>query len=148
MQGFSDASLTTRGDIMINATGAPATAAAGASVASFAVDQQGKVQVILDDGTSFTRSQVLLQSFTAPQALTKEGNNLYSNLTAAGPLATTLAPGAAGLGTIEAGSLEISNVDMASEFSNLIIAQRGFQANSRIITTSDEVLQEIINLKR
>lgn len=149
LQGFSDAALTTRGDVKLDATGAPAGAAAGAVVASYTIDKQGKVQVTLDDGSAtFTRGQVLLQNFTTPQALAKEGNNLYSNLAAAGPLAQTVAPDAGGLGEIAAGCLEMSNVDLASEFSNLIVAQRGFQANSRIITTSDELLQEIINLKR
>lgn len=148
VQGFNDPTLATRGDMKVDATGAPASATAGASVASYQVDATGKVQVTLSDGTSFTRGQVLLQNFTAPQSLTKEGNNLYSNLTAAGPLAQTSAPGTNGVGSIQAGSLETSNVDLTAEFSNLIIAQRGFQANSRVVTTSDEVLQEIINLKR
>ena len=54
----------------------------------------------------------------------------------------------ASLGTLAGGSLEMSNVDLSQEFTNLIVAQRGFQANARIITTSDEVLQELTNLKR
>jgi flagellar hook protein FlgE len=148
LQGFSDAALTTRGDVKLDATGAVG-AAAGAAVASYSIDKQGKVQVALDDGSAvFTRGQVLLQNFTTPQALAKEGNNLYSNLAAAGPLAQTGAPAAGGLGEIASRYLELSNVDLTSEFANLIVAQRGFQANSKIITTSDELLQEIINLKR
>lgn len=149
VQGFSDAGLATRGDIKLDATGAPDGTAAGARVASYRFDQDGKVQVLLDDGTtSFTRGQVLLQNFTAPQALVKEGGNLYSNLANAGPMALSLAPGSSGLGDLQSGQLEMSNVDLAGEFADLITAQRGFQANSRIITTSDELLQEIINLKR
>lgn len=57
-------------------------------------------------------------------------------------------PGTGGLGGIISGALEMSNVDLSQEFTNLIVAQRGFQANARIITTSDEVLQELTNLKR
>ena len=57
-------------------------------------------------------------------------------------------PGTAGRGSMAAGTLEMSNVDLAQEFTNLIIAQRGFQANSRIITASDEMLQDLVNLKR
>ena len=57
-------------------------------------------------------------------------------------------PGANGRGTLAVGVLEMSNVDLAQEFTNMIVAQRGFQANSRIITTSDELLQELVNLKR
>lgn len=56
--------------------------------------------------------------------------------------------GAGGRGSLAGGALEMSNVDLSSEFTSLIIAQRGFQANSRVITTSDEVLQELVNLKR
>ncbi len=148
VQGFSDAALTTRGDIRLDSTGAPAGTPAGAPIAEYLIDTEGRLQAMLEDGTTFTRGQVLLQGFTSPQSLAKSGNNLYSNLAAAGPLAQTAAPGTAGLGVIEAGALESSNVDLASEFSNLITAQRGFQANSRLITTSDEILQEVINLKR
>jgi flagellar hook protein FlgE len=57
-------------------------------------------------------------------------------------------PSAGGRGLIAGGALEMSNVDLAREFTNLIVAQRGFQANSRVITTSDEMLQEVVNLKR
>lgn len=149
LQGYSDAALTTRGDIKIDDTGAPAGAVAGTRQwEDFQFDDQGKLQVTLEDGTKFARGQVLLQNFASPQALTKEGNNLYSNLTAAGGLTTPQAPKSKGLGSITGGWLETSNVDLAGEFSSLITAQRGFQANSRIITTSDELLQEVINLKR
>jgi flagellar hook protein FlgE len=58
------------------------------------------------------------------------------------------ADGTTGTGAIISGQLEMSNVDLTSEFTEMIVAQRGFQANSRIITTSDEVLQEVVNLKR
>ncbi|HTD67806.1 MAG TPA: flagellar hook-basal body complex protein [Candidatus Limnocylindria bacterium] len=148
VQGFSDAGLSARGDIQIDATGAPATAAAGATVASFSFDQQGQVNVRLSDGTEFIRGQVLLQNFQDPQALVKEGNNLYSGLSAAGPLTNPDVPGTMGLGRVQAGALELSNVDLANEFSTLITTQRAFQACSRIITTSDEMLQELVNLKR
>jgi flagellar hook protein FlgE len=62
-------------------------------------------------------------------------------------LAQVGAAGSQGLGLITSGALEMSNVDLAQEFTNLVIAQRGFQANSRVITTSDEILQELVNLK-
>ena len=88
-----------------------------------------------------------------PQALLKEGNNLYSGISAAGPLGgaespTMAAPKSGGLGGIRANALEASNVDLTNEFANLITTQRGFQASARIITTSDEILQEVVNLKR
>lgn len=148
VQGYSDSALSTRGDIMIDATGAPATAAPGATVKSFAFDPQGKLTVTLSDGTSFVRGQVLLQNFANPQALVKEGGNLYSGMAAAGPLSQTSAPKSDGLGAIAGGALETSNVDLTTEFASLITTQRAFQANAKIITTSDEMLQDAINIKR
>ncbi len=148
LQGYANAALSTLGDIKIDSTGAPATASPTATVASYAIDQTGKVNVRLSDGTEFVRAQVLLQNFSDPQVLTKEGDNLYSGLSSAGPLTIPGSPGNGGLGKLEGGALELSNVDLANEFSTLITTQRAFQANTRIITTSDEVLQELVNLKR
>jgi flagellar hook protein FlgE len=148
VQGYSDAGLTTMGDIQINATGAPATAAAGATVQSYSIGQNGDLTVTLSDGTQFVRGQVLLQNATNPNALQKQGDNLYSSTTAAGVLAAPVAPESAGLGTIESQSLEMSNVDLTTEMTNLIAAERAFESNAKIITTSDEVLQDLVNLKR
>lgn len=148
VQGFQDSSLATRGDIRLDASGAPAGTPADAQVGAYRFDSQGKLQVTLDTGETFVRGQVLLQDFVSPQSLTKQGQNLYGGIAAAGPLAQTASPGSAGLGSIQAQNLESSNVDLAGEFTELITAQRGFQANSRVITTSDEVLQDVINLKR
>lgn len=148
VQGFTDAALSQRGDLKMDLTGAPAGTPPEAQIASYRFDGQGKLKLTLDNGESFVRGQVLLQNFNSPQSLSKQGNNLYSNLAAAGPLSQAGAPGTGNLGDIEAEHLESSNVDLAGEFSSLIAAQRGFQANSRIVTTSDEVLQEVINLKR
>lgn len=153
VQGYSDAGLTTVGDIKIDGTGRPAASDPAASVKSFAVDDSGKISVVLSDGTSFVRGQILLQRFTNPQALVREGSNLYSGIAAAGPLGgagtpAPQAPGSNGLGSIRQYALETSNVDLAGEFAGLITAQRGFQASARLITTSDEILQEMVNLKR
>jgi flagellar hook protein FlgE len=152
VQGFSNPGLSTRGDIQIDGTGRPATSDPNATVIGFSIDPEGKINVRLSDGTEYARGQVLLQIFRDPQALLKEGNNLYSGIGAAGPLGGATpqseTPGTNGLGRIQAGALELSNVDLASEFANLITTQRGFQASARIITTSDEVLQELVNLKR
>jgi flagellar hook protein FlgE len=148
VQGYSDAALSVAGDLRIDATGAPATAAAGATVQSFTVDAQGKVNIQLSDGTTFVRGQVLLQNFSNPQSLNKAGNNLYTWTAAAGPQAAATVPGAGGLGSIQAEALELSNVDLTKEFADLITTQRAFQANARIITTSDELMQETVNLKR
>ena len=153
VQGYNDAGLSTLGDIQIDTTGMPATSDPLSSMVSFAIDDQGKINVNLSDGSSFVRGQILMQNFSDPQSLMKEGDNLFSGIGAAGPLGgaaspTPAAPGTNGLGKIQAGALELSNVDLASEFTNLITTQRAYQANARVITTSDEMLQELVNLKR
>jgi flagellar hook protein FlgE len=145
VQGFNSSSLSTIGNLTINITGSPSTAA----ISSYTIDPQGKITVNQADGTSFVCGQVLLQTYNDPQMLVSEGNNLYSNLTAAGPTTTTaVAPGSSGLGTLQAGALEGSNVDLSNEMANLITAQRAFEANSKIITTTNEVLQTLVNMKQ
>lgn len=139
VQGFTDG--TNKGDIKLDP--APDT-----KVTSYTIGEDGSVSVKLDDNTSASRGQILLQNFRSPQALRKEGNNLYSGLADANPMATAAAPKTSGLGLLKSGQLEASNVDLPSEFVNLISAQRGFQANSRVITTSDDILQEVMSLKR
>lgn len=146
VQGYTDAGLTTLGDIQINNTGAPNGDTSAVKSYSFGAD--GTVSIMLADGVSFTRGQILLQNFTDPQQLTKEGGNLYSNLAAAGELATPLAPNSNGLGAIQSGYLEMSNVDLASELTALITTQRAYEANSKVITTSDNILQTLVNLKQ
>jgi flagellar hook protein FlgE len=133
VQGYSDAALSTIGSIKIDATGAPSTAAAGATVSSFSVNSQGQISVTLSDGTTFTRGQVLLQNFQDPQALINQAGNLYSNQANAGPLAALTAPGSNGLGQIQSGYVEVSNVDLSQEMASLITAQRGFEANSKMV---------------
>ena len=66
----------------------------------------------------------------------------------AGGLASPVTPGASGTGTIQSGFLELSNVDLSAQMASLITAQRGFEANSKIVTTSDELLQTVVNMKR
>ena len=90
---------------------------------------------------------IALATFTNPGGLEKAGGSEYRSTFNSGAAALG-APGSAGMGTLTSGSLEMSNVDLSQEFTNLIVAQRGFQANARIITTSDEVLTELTNLKR
>ena len=153
VQGYEDSALTTIGDILIDTTGMPATSDPLAAMVSFAIDTEGNINVNLSDGTQFVRGQILMQKFSDPQGFTKEGDNLYSGIGAAGPLGgatspTPAPPGTSGLGKIQAGALELSNVDLANEFTNLITTQRAYQANARVITTSDEMLQELVNLKR
>lgn len=85
--------------------------------------------------------------FNNPNGLKKVGNNLFKETTASGS-ATHAQPGTNGAGTLAPGYLEMSNVDLTKEFTDMIITQRGFQANARTITVSDTILEELINLKR
>jgi len=85
VQGFSDAGLTTLGDLKIDTTGMPATSDPAAGIVSYTIDGLGKINVNLSDGTSFVRGQVLLQNFQDPSALVKQGNSLYSGGPGTGP---------------------------------------------------------------
>ena len=118
-----------------------------AQIQNVNVDTAGRVNVMLTDGTQYTRGQILLRKFTNQQALDKEGGNMYSNLENAG-VSEWSTPGSDGFARIEAGALELSNVDVAREFSKLITTQRAFQANARMVTASDQILQELLRLKR
>ena len=91
--------------------------------------------------------QLEIATFTNQTALEKLGSNLYAETTNSGE-AVFSKPGENGAGIINPGTLEMSNVDLANEFTDMIVTQRGFQANSRIITTSDSMLEELVNLKR
>jgi flagellar hook protein FlgE len=139
---------TSLSPVVINTTGMPATSSPTATMTSYTINAQGTITVNLSDGTSFSRAQVMLQNFADPQALTSVGNNLYSNMANAGGLAAPAAPGSGALGTIQSGALELSNVDLSAQMADLITAQRAFEANSKIVTTSDELLQDVVNLKR
>jgi flagellar hook protein FlgE len=134
------------GDIKIDNAGN--SAGSTADVLSYSFGADGKLNVQLADGTQFTRGQVLLQNFSSPQQLVKVGNNLYSGLSVAGPLAAPAAPGTSSVGSVVSGSLEMSNVDLASQLASLITTQRAYEANTKVITTSDEILQSLVNLKR
>lgn len=124
-------------------------------VTSFSISQDGTIISISADGTSEpTDFRIGLVKVTNPSGLEKVGGNMYRvtpNAIAGGGEEVVVGAAndpATGTGAIIAGQLEMSNVDLTSEFTEMIVAQRGFQANSRIITTSDEVLQEVVNLKR
>jgi flagellar hook protein FlgE len=126
------------------------------TVTAFSIAQDGRIIAINADGTSApTDQQIAVVKVTNPAGLEKVGGNLYRATPNSDPdgaiedYGAALANDAArGTGAIISGQLEMSNVDLTSEFTEMIVAQRGFQANSRIITTSDEVLQEVVNLKR
>ena len=111
------------------------------------IDQDGMLRGIFSNGNDLTLGQVLLADFASPTGLASSGMNLYKETYDSGqPLIGE--PGSAGRGLVQSSTLELSNVDIAREFVNMITAQRGFQANSKIITTTDELLAELVNLKR
>jgi flagellar hook protein FlgE len=144
--GYSDTNLSKLGLVVINAANLD-TANPSATMSGYTINSQGIITVNMSDGTSYTRGQILLQNFTDPQALTSVGNNLYSNTVNAGGLTAPGAPGSGSLGAIQSGALETSNVDLSAQMADLIIAQRAFEANSKMITTSDELLQDVVNMK-
>ncbi|MGD0813022.1 MAG: flagellar hook-basal body complex protein [Verrucomicrobiota bacterium] len=144
VQGYT-AGGTTLGSVKVNSDPAKPTV----SMVSYTIDSAGNINVQQSDGTTYVSGQVLLTNVVDPQQLISEGNNLYSNLAAAG--ATALAvPGssASGTGQIQGSALESSNVDLSNEMANLITAQRAFEANSKIITTTNEVLQTLVQMKQ
>lgn len=136
------------GSLRIDLTNISAASDPTASISTFSVDTNGMIQVNLSDNTQFYACEVLLQYFNNPGALIKEGSNLYSGITGAGGLTAPAEAQTNGLGKILGGALEGSNVDLANEFAKMITTQRAFQANARIISTSDEILAELVNLKR
>lgn len=142
-QGYSDP-LTTDKDGAVDNT--------ALQMKSISIDDSGIVKGILqnDQGNPVTivLGKVAIATFQNPEGLTKAGNNTFqtSNVDNSGTV-TTDAPGGA-TSTLMAGYLEGSNVDLAKEFSDMITTERGFQANSKLITVSDEVLQELVNMKR
>ena len=153
VQGLTGSALGTVGDVQLSK---PPT---GTQLQTASIDRAGNVVEFYSDGTSTIKNQISLQNFNDPSALTNVGANLYSGLVSAGPIGaaaatsalqtgTTNAPGQGGLGVIQSGTLELSNVDLTDQFANLITTQRSFQAGSRLITVSDTVLEDIVNLKR
>lgn len=120
---------------------------ASGSLQRVSVDSQGNVVAQFTNGQTRILAQVVLNRFVNPQGLIREGDNLFLQSNDSGsPIIG--APGGNGLGTIVAGALEQSNVDLGKEFVDMIVNQRAFQANSKAITTSDEMLQDLVNLKR
>ncbi|TBL77733.1 flagellar basal body rod protein FlgG [Paenibacillus thalictri] len=146
--------VTSDGMLVMGTAGTPITLDL-TTVTAFTIAQNGSIIAVNQDGTSsITDQQVAVVKVANPSGLEKIGGNLYRATPNSDPEGTTVDYAASlasdttrGTGAIISGQLEMSNVDLTSEFTEMIVAQRGFQANSRIITTSDEVLQEVVNLK-
>ncbi|MEV6344495.1 flagellar hook protein FlgE [Actinoplanes sp. NPDC051851] len=114
---------------------------------SYTVSDTGEIIGVYSNGLKKTLGQVAMATFKNVNGLEKVGNSMYRSTNNSG-YAQVGEPGSAGMGQVISGALEMSNVDLAQEFTNLVVAQRGFQANSRVITTSDELLQELVSMKR
>ena len=117
------------------------------NIASIEVSATGRVSAIFDDGTARAVFQLPIATFPNADGLTRLSGNAFGMSNASGNFAINEA-GSLGSGTISAGTLEASNVDLAQEFTNMIRFQRAYSASSKIITTVDEMLQEVSNLKR
>ncbi|MCI0520677.1 MAG: flagellar hook protein FlgE [Chloroflexi bacterium] len=121
--------------------------AAGDFSGFYVTPETGEIYGVYSNGMQQLVGQLALASFVNPNGLVRAGQNMFQTGVNSGDPAV----GAAGVGdrgSVIAGYLEGSNVDLAQEFTNMILAQRGFQASSRVITTSDEMLQELVNIKR
>jgi flagellar hook protein FlgE len=121
--------------------------AATGTLQSFTLAGDGTLIGLFSNGLKQSLGQVAMANFNNPPGLEKIGGSLYAASVNSGNPAIGTA-GTAGRGTLASGALEMSNVDLAQEFTNLVVAQRGFQANSRVVTAGDEILQDLINMKR
>ncbi|AEB75817.1 flagellar basal-body rod protein FlgG [Clostridium botulinum BKT015925] len=122
---------------------------------SFSIEKDGLVKGVLDDGTVTALGQIATASFKNQEGLKKEGKNLFSNTANSGVPTVRSGLGAPknldngdGYGEMLQGMLEMSNVDLAEQFTDMIVTTRAFQASGKMISTGDEILQDIINLKR
>jgi flagellar hook protein FlgE len=146
--------------VLVNAQGMRLQAAGGGDITisreeytSYSIGKDGKVIGVTPEGELEEIATVGVMSFNNPAGLKKIGNSLYEYTLNAGAIGgdpnTPVEPNSESAKVnIISGQLEMSNVDLSEEFTEMIVAQRGFQANSRIITTSDSVLEELVNLKR
>lgn len=120
---------------------------AGVELTSYNIGSDGKLRGIFSDNVQRDMAQLAIADFNNPMGLEKVGETSYRESANSGT--AQLGVAAEGRrGTVMAGAVEMSNVDLAAEFTNLILAQRGFQASSRVITTSDQVLEDLVNIKR
>jgi flagellar hook protein FlgE len=131
------------------AVGTPTTGAGSemGTLNSFSLGDDGTITGVYSNGLRQPIGQLALATFVNPGGLSKAGNSSYEAGDNSGAPQIGVA-GTGGRGTLSSGALEMSNVDLAQQFTNLIIAQRGFQANSKVITTSDQILQSLVDMKQ
>ena len=118
------------------------------SLTDVSIDTQGKIYGVYDNGVTKLLGQIAVAKFVNPAGLEAVGDSLYKETQASGTF-DGIGTDIANTGeTINQGVIEMSNVDLSQEFTEMIVTQRGFQANSRIITVSDTLIEELVNLKR
>jgi len=117
------------------------------SLVSVSFEPNGNITGLFSNGTAENLGRVSLASFGNVDGLKRQGDNLFMQTESSGQALVGTAESTV-QGSIRSGAIEMSNVDLAQEFTNMIVTQRGFQANARSITTSDELLTEVVNLKR
>ena len=139
--------VTTDGDLVQDVDGGPITIPTNSpNLKSYSIGPDGMITGQFTTGPQ-QLGQLAVADFNNPMGLEKVGDTMYRETLSSGN-AQVGAPGDGRRGLLMSGALEMSNVDLAAEFTNLIVAQRGFQANSRVITTSDQVLEDLVNIKR
>jgi len=160
LQNFSDISIDFSGTTMYNNSGTSTVTASNGDtnklnagrklgqMSGVTIQNDGRIYASYDNGMSRLLGQIAVADFANASGLQKEGDNLYSASQNSGDFDGIGVEVTAGGGYMTTGVLEMSNVDLSAEFTEMITTQRGFQANSRIITTSDSLLEELVNLKR
>lgn len=118
------------------------------TLTSFSIGADGILTGVYSNGRQQPLGMVALAVFDNAAGLQKAGSNLFLPTSNSGDFTRAFRPGTEGAGSLNPGTLEMSNVDLAQQFTEMIVTQRGFQANSRIMTTADEILQELANMKR
>jgi len=145
---LSKISVANRSDIsMSDVTVSAQDGYAAGSLTSWKVGPDGAIVGSFDNGRSQELGRIAVATFDNPAGLDKQGGSTYMATSNSG-LPNVGVAGDGAHGSLVSGALEMSNVDLAQEFTNLIVSQRGFQASSRVITTSDSMLEELVNLKR
>jgi flagellar hook protein FlgE len=119
---------------------------AAGNLSGVGIDQEGNLVASYTNGLRKKMARMALADFACLNGLAREGNTLYQGTTTSGD-ALMNKPGVGGMGTIVSSMLEESNVDLASEFIRMILIQRGYQANTKVITTADEMLAQLINIR-
>jgi len=138
----------------------PATPEATLRIRTFSIEKDGVIKAVLEDGSVAALGQIAVASFKNPAGLAKVGGNIYTNTSNSGAAVMRTGKGAVdsndqpvadngkGYGDMLQGMLEMSNVDLSEQFTDMIVTTRAFQAAGKTITTGDEILQDILNLKR